>query len=160
MNAPSDGVPLGLKDSVLFHLEAALRIINARAELLAQDRLGLCVRECLIIQAANSAPPLSQGYIADCLGVNRNVMVLEVDRLEEAGYLQRERRRANRREATIVLTPKGRRVAAAILKLRAEPGLLQPTTAAQRAALLAWARVVIGQAGPPVSSKAKPKKIR
>ena len=61
MNAPSDGVPLGLKDSVLFHLEAALRIINARAELLAQDRLGLCVRECLIIQAANSAPPLSQG---------------------------------------------------------------------------------------------------
>jgi len=166
-------IPPGLKDSLLFHLEAALRIVNRRSEILLQEKLGLGVREVQIIQAASSEPPLSQGCMADCLGVNRNVMVLEIDRLDEevhqhkgatfrgSGYLKRERRADSRREATIVLTPKGRRTLAAIQKLRAQiwREVLRPTTPAQRAALLAWAASIIEQdvlpAAPPKSKREK-----
>ena len=73
-------IPSGLKDSLLFHLDVVLRIVNGRTETLLQETLELGLRESLIIQAASSDPPLSQGYMADCLGVNRNVMVLEIDR--------------------------------------------------------------------------------
>ena len=146
------GIPAGLKDSLLFHLEAVIRIVNRRAEALLQETLELGVRESLIIQAASSDPPLSQGYIADCLGVNRNVMVLEIDRLEKngAGYVKRERLPANRREQVITLTAKGRRTLAKILKLRAREwnGVLHPTSTAQQRALIAWAREVILSAGP------------
>jgi len=165
MNGHPEGIPSGLKDSVLFHLDAALRVINRRTELLLQEKLGLALREALIIQAASSRPPLSQGRIADCLGVNRNVMVLEIDRLDDqvhngvrgAGFLKRERRDENRREATIVLTSKGRRTLAAILKLRSRlwRDVLRPTSPDQRADLLAWARAVIEQDDPPKPSREK-----
>ena len=155
------GIPAGLKDSLLFHLEAVSRIVNRRAEALLQETLELGVRESLIIQAASSDPPLSQGYIADCLGVNRNVMVLEIDRMDDqkgSGYLKRERRPESRREATIVLTAKGRRALATIRKLRAQTWreVLRPTSTAQRCELIAWARAVIEKAqAPPIKSGAK-----
>ena len=112
-------IPSGLKDSLLFHLDAVLRIVNLRAEASLQETLELGLRESLIIQAASSDPPLSQGHMADCLGVNRNVMVLEIDRLEKkngngTGYVKRERLPANRREQVITLTAKGRRTAIAV----------------------------------------------
>jgi DNA-binding MarR family transcriptional regulator len=127
-----------------------LRINNRRAELLVQERLGLSLREALIIQAASSEPPLSQGYMADILGINRNVMVLEIDRLDDqqgSGHLKRERRPESRREATIVLTPKGRRTLAAINKLRAQgwQDILRPSTPKQISDMLAWARAVIAK---------------
>jgi len=46
------GIPAGLKDSLLFHLEAVIRIVNRRAEALLQETPELGVRESLIIQAA------------------------------------------------------------------------------------------------------------
>jgi DNA-binding MarR family transcriptional regulator len=166
-------IPPGLKESLLFHLEGTARIVNRRAERLLQETLGIGVREAHIIQAASSDPPLSQGCMADCLGVNRNVMVLEIDRLDVevhedkhgarvrgAGYVKRERREESRREATIVLTAKGKRMLAAIRKLRAQMWreVLRPTTAEQREALVSWARDLIEQDAPPPSSKAKRKK--
>jgi hypothetical protein len=163
-------IPPGLRDSLLFHLEAALRVVNRRSERLLQEKLGLGVRESLILQAASSDPPLSQGCMADCLGVNRNVMVLEIDRLDVdvhedksgarirgAGYLKRERREESRREATIVLTAKGKRMLAAIHKLRAQVwrDVLRPTNPGQRADLIAWAREIIEQDSPVAVIKAK-----
>jgi DNA-binding MarR family transcriptional regulator len=156
-------IPSGLKDSVQFHLDSVLRINNRRADRLVMEGLGLSLREALIIQAASSEPPLSQGYMADLLGINRNVMVLEIDRLDDqqgSGHLKRERRPESRREATIVLTPKGRRTLAAINKLRAQVwhDILRPSTSKQISDLLAWARAVIETAGPPPSSKPDRKK--
>jgi DNA-binding MarR family transcriptional regulator len=158
-------IPNGLKDSIQFHLDAALRIIHRRAERLLQDALGLSTRETQIIEAASSEPPLSQGAMADCLGLNRNVMVIEVDRLDDqvhggvrgAGYLKRERRDENRREATIVLTPKGRRALVAIRKLRAQVwrDVLRPTSHDQLADLLAWARALIEHDVPPPKKRQK-----
>jgi DNA-binding MarR family transcriptional regulator len=145
------GIPAGLKDSLLFHLDAVSRIVNRRAEVLLQETLELGVRD----------PPLSQGYIADCLGVNRNVMVLEIDRMDDqkgSGYLKRERRPESRREATIVLTAKGRRALATIRKLRAQVWreVLRPTSTAQRLELIAWARAIIEKAqAPPKKSLQK-----
>jgi DNA-binding MarR family transcriptional regulator len=153
-------IPSGLKDSVHFHLDAVLRINNRRADILVQESLGLALREVLIIQAASSEPPLSQGYMADLLGINRNVMVLEIDRLDDqqgSGHVKRERRPESRREATIVLTPKGRRTLAAINKLRWHD-ILRPSTPKQISDLLAWSRAVIETAGPPPSSKPTRKK--
>ena len=111
--------------------------------------------------------------MADCLGVNRNVMVIEIDRLDVdvhedksgarfrgAGYVKRERREESRREATIVLTPKGRRTLASIHKLRAAVwrDVLRPTRHDQRTDLITWARAIIEQDAPPPSSKAKRQK--
>src|ERR1700732_4076114 len=42
-------IPSGLKDSLLFHLDAVLRIVNLRAEALLQETLELGLRESLII---------------------------------------------------------------------------------------------------------------
>jgi DNA-binding MarR family transcriptional regulator len=157
-------IPSGLKDSVQFHLDAVLRINNRRADILVRESLGLSLREALIIQAASSEPPLSQGNMADLLGINRNVMVLEIDRLDDqqgSGHLKRERRPESRREATIVLTPKGRRTLAAINKLRAQGwhDILRPSTQKQISEFVAWARAIIEQAGSPsrVPSKKKTK---
>jgi len=137
--------PPGLRHSTLFHIEGALRIIQRRMEAVTAERLGLCVRECLILQAASSVPPWTQGFIADCLGVNRNVMVLATDSLEKRGYVRRERRRENRREQSIMLTAKGKRTVKALEKLRAETWheVFRPTTAEQRELLMKWGRAVI-----------------
>ena len=142
---PCPVIPSGLKRCALYHLEAGLRIVLGRAEALAKEELGLELRDCLIMRAANSTPAFSQGFIADCLGVNRNVMVLEIDRLEKRGYLKRERKRENRREQAILLTAKGRRTVAAIERLDAklEASLFRPASARARAALVQWARGVI-----------------
>jgi len=153
-------IPSGLSDAVLFHVDAAMRIINRRVEILMQETFELGVREGLIMLAATSDPPLSQGCMADILGVNRNVMVLEIDRMDDqkgSGYLKRERRPESRREATIVLTARGRRALATIQKLRAQVWreVLRPTSSAQRCELIAWARAVIEKAqAPPIKSGA------
>ena len=148
-------IPSGLSDAVLFHVDAAMRIINRRVEILMQETFELGVREGLIMLAATSDPPLSQGCMADILGVNRNVMVLEIDRLEKRGLVKRERLPANRREQIITLTPKGKRTLAAIEKLRAQ---IRPRTwksAQERANLISWGRSVIEAEDPQEPARKK-----
>jgi len=87
--------------------------------------------------------------------VNRNVMVLEIDRLEKRGLVKRERLPANRREQIITLTAKGKRTLAAMEKLRAQ---IRPRTwksAQERANLISWGRSVIEAEDPQEPARKK-----
>ena len=66
-----------LRNAPGFQMGAAYRLMLERAEKFCAKHFSLSVRETWIIIAA-SAAQMPQGAIADTLGVNRNVMVIEM----------------------------------------------------------------------------------
>jgi DNA-binding MarR family transcriptional regulator len=105
--SPFDLLP-GLRKSLYFPLKAALEIVEQRFATLDAE-FGLTVREVLIAIAANERQ-ISQGALAECLGLNTNVMVKLIDSAEAKGIVQRVQNPQNRREKLIAITPKGKRI--------------------------------------------------
>lgn len=68
---------------------------------------GIGLREVWILMACEESAA-SQSVIADCLGINRNVMVTIIDNMESKGLLRRVRNPENRREYILRLKTKGR----------------------------------------------------
>ena len=86
----------------------ASEIITERLEKECSKK-GFSVREGWILMAIEEKP-LSQHVVAECLLINRNVMVGLVDCLEEKGLVVRKKNPENRRESLLEVTPKGRKI--------------------------------------------------
>ena len=82
--------------------------------------------------------PVTQGELAERLGLEKSTVSRLAAALEERGWLGRERDAVNRRYLRLALTPEGRDVAARILAELAErhERLLGAMSAADRQALL------------------------
>jgi DNA-binding MarR family transcriptional regulator len=62
-----------------------------------------------LLELLDAGGPRSQQDLGERLRVNRTIMVKLVDRLEQAGLLERHRNPQDRREYALRLTPSGRR---------------------------------------------------
>jgi DNA-binding MarR family transcriptional regulator len=106
--------------AVILHLAKVSGIVKRRAETLVRQSVNLSLREFWVLLAASSAKPVTQKQIARYLGLNQNVIVLLLDKLEKSGHVRRFRNPDNRREQFVRLTVKGRRVVHALLDDRAK----------------------------------------
>jgi DNA-binding MarR family transcriptional regulator len=72
--------------------------------------LGIGTREWAALLCLDDERNLSQGAVAQRLGVDRTTMVALVDALQQKGLVAREPDPADRRKNRVVLTPEGRRL--------------------------------------------------
>lgn len=104
-----------LATAVILRLAKCWQIIKRRAEASLNETANLSLREFWILLAASSNAPVSQKQIASHLGLNQNVIVLLLDRLENSGHVRRSRNPENRREQFVGLTSKGKAVVRSVL---------------------------------------------
>lgn len=104
-----------LSPSLILHLAKVSRIVRRRAETVVRQSVNLGLREAWVLVAASSPRPVTQKQIAKHLGLNQNVIVLLVDKLEKSGHVRRLRNPDNRREQFVRLTAKGKPVVRALL---------------------------------------------
>ena len=74
----------------------------------AMAPFGVTGRQCAVLIAVDSQPPLSQQGVARRLGVDRTTMVALIDELEGKGLVQRRRDLDDRRKNVVALTETGR----------------------------------------------------
>jgi DNA-binding MarR family transcriptional regulator len=102
-------LPSRVSQSPLFCLYKAFNKASARTqEILTEHEME--PRQMWVIVVAHDMPEANQKQIADFLGINHNVMVGLVDKLERNGVLKRQKNPANRREYMLILTEKGSKV--------------------------------------------------
>jgi DNA-binding MarR family transcriptional regulator len=69
------------------------------------DRLGLSLADLRYLQLITSAGPATAGEISGRTGLTTGAVTRMVDRLEQAGFLQRTRDTTDRRRVVVVQTP-------------------------------------------------------
>jgi len=109
-----------LATAVILHLAKFWQIVKRRADTLVHQTVNLSLREFWILLAASRSTPVTQKQVASHLGLNENVIVLLLDRLEKSGHARRSRNPENRREQFVRLTPKGKTVVRSLLADRAK----------------------------------------
>jgi DNA-binding MarR family transcriptional regulator len=87
-------------------LTASLDVVRERLEKHYATR-GLSLREIWILMSARDKPS-SQKCVADMLGINSNVMVGLVDRMQKKDFIVRTKNPENRRENILTVTKNGR----------------------------------------------------
>ena len=102
------GEPLPALASRLAYLlkHAQLRLAELTGAAMAP--FGVTGRQCAVLIAVDSQPPLSQQGVARRLGVDRTTMVALIDELEGKGLVQRRRDPDDRRKNVVALTETGR----------------------------------------------------
>lgn len=91
-------------------LDSLARIRRAGRPLFAQDPQGgarVSAHQGRILAFLDEADPVMVGELADHLGVTASTMSLTLGRLEDAGYIRRDRDPADRRVANVRLTEAG-----------------------------------------------------
>jgi DNA-binding MarR family transcriptional regulator len=69
---------------------------------------SLTMQDYAVLACVGEFPNLSQQQVCDRIGLDRADMVSIIDRLEQAGSLERERDPADRRRYSLRITPAGR----------------------------------------------------
>ena len=138
----AEGVPAAaLLDRVGYLLAKTHVAIRERAnELLAPLRLDVMQYGSLTVLALQG--PLSQQALAELIRCDRTTMVGIVDRLEEAGYVERQRNPVDRRAYALEITAAGRSAHTSARKIvgRVEDEFLAPLSKPERAELLEMLR--------------------
>jgi DNA-binding MarR family transcriptional regulator len=103
---------------------------------------------CLTMIAEES--PLSQHELGELMAVDRTTIVAIVDRLEDAGYVERRRNPDDRRAYALEITPAGRKwlEQARRAVFEAEQKFLEPLSRAERRQLTGMLqRLLVGRLG-------------
>ena len=122
-------------------LHAYDRIFRACRPRRAVDPLGgreVSAHQAGILAYLDDRDPTMVGELADYVGVTASTMSLTLKRLEEAGYIRRDRDPADRRVTNVRLTAAGLRVRAASTSLDVDrvDGLLRGMSPGERAEAL------------------------
>lgn len=111
---PSPIKPLpGASFSMMFRLLFVARICRQRVALFCRKNFDLEPNMVLILLAAGESHS-HQGTLAKGLGIDKNAMVFQIDKLEVRGLIKRVQNPDNRRARLIECTPKGKAVVAEI----------------------------------------------
>lgn len=97
-----------VKQSTLFPIERAFRIVVGRAEILLQRTIGCSRREVWVLLCVDDTQ-LSQRQIGEQIGLHPNVLVKLLDGMEERELIRRVRRLSDRREQIVEATGEGKR---------------------------------------------------
>src|SRR4051795_10669292 len=108
---PMQRMPEELVDSALFLLKR-LGMSAKEGSFAAYESVGLHPYHHAILAVLDEGERETQGQIADALGYDRGQLVGLLDELEDAGLLERERDKVDRRRQIVRLTPDGRRALA------------------------------------------------
>jgi DNA-binding MarR family transcriptional regulator len=103
---PSRG-PAG-RAAALGALNRELRTMSSRTVMLSQavaSRLGISPTDLETLEILSSAGPLTAGRLAELTGLTSGAITGVVDRLEQRGFVRRERDAADRRRVIVHLVP-------------------------------------------------------
>jgi len=89
-------------------MSVASRIVVEQLEHDHFSKQNVVVREARVLMVV-SAAPYSQKEVATILGLNTNVLVKLIDKMEKRGLIHRQRNPENRREHILKLGDKGRK---------------------------------------------------
>src|SRR5579864_9133249 len=115
----SDAYPAALAGNIGFLLARAHLVARDRADT-ALARLGLNAKAYAALATVTSGGPISQQKLSRRLGMDPATMVDVIDALEGSGHIVRLRNPRDRREYSLQLTAKGKR-----LHQRAEKAVAQ-----------------------------------
>lgn len=119
-----------LSVALILHLAKGWQIVKRRAETVALKTFKVTLREIWVLLVASSTRPVTQKQMAEHLGLNQNVIVLLVDKLEKSGHVKRIRNPRNRREQFVRLTAKGRPLLRTVMgeRVKYHRAILAPLT--------------------------------
>jgi DNA-binding MarR family transcriptional regulator len=89
-----------------------------RLRLAAAERLGVGLSDFDALLLIDTAGPLAAGRIAEALALTTGAVTGLIDRLERAGWVQRTRHEADRRQVLIELAPAKREIGRASCRER------------------------------------------
>ena len=89
---------------------------DRRLRLAAAERLGLGATDFDALVLLDTAGPLAAGRIAEAMAITTGAVTGLIDRLERAGYVQRTRHEADRRQVSIGLAARTARPARRVLE--------------------------------------------
>jgi len=92
LDALMHAAPQLVADGLAFHMAVA-------------ERLGLSLTDLRYLQIIAQAAPVTAGEIAERTGLTTGAVTRMVDRLEQAGYVQRSRDAADRRRVVVTAEP-------------------------------------------------------
>ncbi len=97
------------------------------------------------LDAIHANPAIDQARVAEMIALDRATIGGVIERLEEKGWIRRVVSERDRRARELSLTPKGKRILAALLPIvrDAQAEILQPLGGADRARFLELARQVV-----------------
>ena len=104
-----DRYPTALAGQVGFLLARAHLVAREQADT-ALARLGLTMKGYASLATLESVGSVSQQKLSRLIGMDPATMVDVIDSLEESGHLSRVRNPEDRREYSLRVTPKGRRL--------------------------------------------------
>jgi len=107
---------------------------------------GLRPRELLALQHLRERGPSAQQVLVELIGIDATNLVAVLNGLEDAGFIERRRDRADRRRAIIVLTCSGERLLADLDRAlhRVDDQILAPLTPGERETLNALLSKAVG----------------
>ena len=96
---------------------------------------SLSAHQVSILDHLSASEPTSLAELAAHMGVTASTMSLSIDRLEDEGYVERNRDRADARRLRLLLTRKGQRIrdAHSVLDAGKVEAMLSRLTSAERA---------------------------
>ncbi len=96
------------RDDLLAALDRAMRGASAQSVLVSQvtaEQLGMNRTDLECLDILNVTGPITAGRLAELTGLTTGAVTGLVDRLETAGYVQRERDPSDRRRVIVRLVP-------------------------------------------------------
>ena len=114
---------------------------DRRLRIAAAERLGVSPADFDALLAIDATGPLTAGRIADAMALTTGAVTGLIDRLERAGWVQRTRHEADRRQVVIELASE-RREAIDVHRVERERLVLEATGDADDVTLAACARVL------------------
>jgi DNA-binding MarR family transcriptional regulator len=131
MSVTRSGVRTGAASSVL--ISQLARGMRRRIEQ-AVEPLGLRPRELHALQHLRERGPSAQQTLVELLGIDATNLIAILNRLEDAGLIERRRDRADRRRAIIALSKRGEQLLADLDRAlyRIDDDLLATLTRSER----------------------------
>ncbi len=123
-------------DQVLIALRRIIRAIDLHSKKLAQHQ-GLTVPQLIVIKEIDHAVTITVGEIAEKVNLSSATVTSILIRLENRGFIERNRSADDKRRVNVELTDSGRKL------LRSAPSLLQEQFVKEFSKLKDWEKTMI-----------------
>jgi DNA-binding MarR family transcriptional regulator len=140
-------------DELATVMAAARAMVGVAAAALSQVTGKVTPQQLRVLVLASSRSPVNLAAVAADLDVHPSNATRTVDRLVDAGLLNRRPSRVDRRQVVLTLTPKGRTLVRSVMRHRerAVLALLGKVPEEDRRAVVAGLGALVAAAGEPIT---------